>query len=485
MCLNPIRIKNPKFKTGTFDKMHDPLYLSVPCGKCWQCRNKRQNEWILRNYLEYKHTINNNGCVYFYTLTFDEEHLPRIFNKPCFDADIVTKFNKNMHNKLARYGCQFKYFLVSECGSKYERPHHHVLFYVSKGNYYKKVVKDGLISKVLIKYNLPDYDTFNKIVSSCWKMGAVKSGNNHGIVNSPFAIYYVCKYINKGGKEIKFVPQQISLRYPKFFTYINHRFGTFYRCSSGFGRNYICKLTESNFRDGVLTIPVDKKILKIPIPEYFLRKTVKEPFVNCNGNISYKLNFKGFNYYGIRFDNMVKCIDNRCKLLNEHFGTDFTSDFILHCQLDDTVPLSQLDKGFRELYFNRKYNNLFTNHHYIISPIDRLNRYYLTSFEVDKYRLFNKLNSLLNYQHYVQKQKSYNLNQRLLYGETKKEVEIKNYVNYVNLAPQLAVCTESNRTNSPTLAGDFRSYKYFKKYGLCRTRKRNLIHFIVVPTMRL
>lgn len=483
MCLNPIRVKNPKFKTGTFNKLVDPFYLRVPCGKCWQCRQRKQQEWILRNYIEYKECINNYGIVYFYTLTFDDEHLTKIGNVPCFDSEKVKKFNKRMHNRLFRCGCEYKYFVVSELGETYERPHHHALFYLKPSNNYKIVQKDGVKTKVKIKYNPPSALDFYDIVKSCWNFGLVKYGNNFGVVNSPFALYYVCKYLNKGGKEIKFFHVKDTPYYPNFIAAVNRRFGTFYRCSAGFGRNYISKLTLQDFNDGVLTIPVEKKILKIPIPEYFLRKTIKVPFINCNGNVSYKLNFKGFEYYSKRFDNMVMQIENRCKLLNEHFGTDFSSDFILHCQLDDSLPIKELDKGFKEIYFNRKYNNAFTNHCYSLSKLELVNRYYLSSLEVEKYRLFNKLNSKLSYYDYEKKQKSYNRKQLLLYGSKKKEVKILNYYEYVNFAPKLAICREGHKNDTSTLAANIRNYKYFKKFGLCRTRKRNSI--VSIPAQNL
>lgn len=62
MCYQPITIKTPQG------------YRQVPCGKCLECLRKYQSDWSNRMYEELKA---HNGKAVFFTLTYDENNVPK------------------------------------------------------------------------------------------------------------------------------------------------------------------------------------------------------------------------------------------------------------------------------------------------------------------------------------------------------------------------------------------------------------------------
>lgn len=135
----------------------------VPCGKCVACLQRRRHDWIFRLNQELK----ISSSEYFITLTYDDRCLPRDFNdNPCVNKPDVQKFMKRLRKCIEPY--KIRYFLVSEYGEKYLRPHYH-----------------------FILFNFPDdqYD-IQKVLDKCWTFGFVDVRP----VN-PARIAYVTKYI--------------------------------------------------------------------------------------------------------------------------------------------------------------------------------------------------------------------------------------------------------------------------------------------------
>lgn len=62
MCYSPITIKTPQG------------YKTVPCGKCLECLRKYQSDWSNRMFEELKA---NDGKAVFFTLTYDEQNVPK------------------------------------------------------------------------------------------------------------------------------------------------------------------------------------------------------------------------------------------------------------------------------------------------------------------------------------------------------------------------------------------------------------------------
>ena len=81
MCIYPRLIQNKKYvankkNKGEPPKAKDKRVLAVPvgCGKCFECRKKKANDWRVRLTEELKH--DKTGV--FVTLTFNTESLKRL-----------------------------------------------------------------------------------------------------------------------------------------------------------------------------------------------------------------------------------------------------------------------------------------------------------------------------------------------------------------------------------------------------------------------
>lgn len=133
MCISPIRIKNPNLgirSSLSFLKDTTSAYINIPCGKCGECRTAKQIGLIQRVQME---ALEN--YLFFCTLTYSPETLPvvNINGRDIPYADI--KDVQNMMKRLRKsnvFGRSFRYFGVSERGSKRGRPHFHIIFFVPK-----------------------------------------------------------------------------------------------------------------------------------------------------------------------------------------------------------------------------------------------------------------------------------------------------------------------------------------------------------------
>lgn len=172
MCLSPRKIFH---NSNHWNPKQYPLYLTVPCGKCEECKSRAREDWFVRCYAEWTH--NTDGDTYFYTLTYRPEDLPTIYGCPCFDKREVQKFIKRLRINLFRgYGLKLKYMITSEYGELHKRPHYHALFFLN-----------GHLK----------WFQFRNLVNMSWNHGIVCPGDNGGKVNSCSGIRYVTKYITK------------------------------------------------------------------------------------------------------------------------------------------------------------------------------------------------------------------------------------------------------------------------------------------------
>lgn len=185
-CKKPIRIKNP----------YTDDYMFVPCGKCEGCLIERSNNLSRRVTTE----ISNHPYNIFFTLTYDNEHLPYLELKDgvcesitnvcsvrfdplthkkyieynsvpldvCFDIlpdyqptgmkkkcvgvlykPHIQKFMRSLRDSLTLYYGKrkkfFTYFVVGEYGTKYRRPHYHGIFHVDSweiADHIKKLIPE-------------------------------------------------------------------------------------------------------------------------------------------------------------------------------------------------------------------------------------------------------------------------------------------------------------------------------------------------------
>lgn len=125
---------------------HKDNGYSFPCGKCVYCKQRRASGWSFR----LLHHLRKNPLASFVTLTYNTEHVPitekrrmslnpkdvQLFlkrlrtiqerkEKQLFEKGFVTKY----------YGKKISYYLAGEYGSRFSRPHYHLIIFNSNPTY--------------------------------------------------------------------------------------------------------------------------------------------------------------------------------------------------------------------------------------------------------------------------------------------------------------------------------------------------------------
>lgn len=369
MCLNPRKIIN---RSNHFDESK-PYYLTVPCGKCPECCNNSCNEWFTRSYFEWtEHPVS----TFFYTLTFNEEHLPHFMNIPCFNKKLVQKFIKRLRARLAP-SRTLKYLITSEFGETYGRPHHHVEFFVSEWiNPFQ----------------------FYKLVEECWTYGFVKPGKNVGQVNNMNALRYVTKYITKDFSHTDIFYRRLAPIIVDRFNRVYDNFLKVYNCQplylyyseednviryrklgndfelDDFSKNFIRRVRKVlsscspfhlqssrlgmaafnspyvNFEDEYLSIMHnDMTVHNYPIPRYFKRKLWYDCVENENDGKRNKfvLNEEGIKHYINRLPYKIE--EHRHKLETSLLNTSLVTEEVV------TMVNSVLSK----IKFSNKHDLIF------------------------------------------------------------------------------------------------------------------------------
>ncbi|MDE5972064.1 MAG: hypothetical protein K2G94_04895, partial [Muribaculaceae bacterium] len=110
-----------------------PHWISVPCGKCVACLQKRRMNWAFR--LE-KEKLNSSSAL-FITLTYDNAFLPldkdglaHVSKRDC--QTFLKRLRRNVEREMLKLGKEspsLRYILSSEYGSQTLRPHYHLLLF--------------------------------------------------------------------------------------------------------------------------------------------------------------------------------------------------------------------------------------------------------------------------------------------------------------------------------------------------------------------
>jgi hypothetical protein len=127
-CPTPISIRD---KSDANPKNHASKRLTVPCGKCGNCRRARRNQWAFRLQQELKDSEN----AYFITLTYSDEELPEYIDydtgeiKSNLVKEDLQKFIKRLREKQYRQTKErkFRYYAVGEYGTETDRAHYHLI----------------------------------------------------------------------------------------------------------------------------------------------------------------------------------------------------------------------------------------------------------------------------------------------------------------------------------------------------------------------
>jgi len=240
MCYRAREIKNPvkdEHRSG-----FDPVKISTQCCKCPSCRKVKSSEWFVRSYFE---TMNNpDKQVYFCSLDFDNEHLPRYKGKPCFDSDIMKKFLKRLRSVIG----SFRYLYVTEFGGLLKRPHYHLM-----------VMPDNFIS-----YSLFMCHVFQKWTSGHHThISKLEELQDNRLAAIQYMTGYATKDITFDQDDYDQTDEKMPVRYrPRI------------QASKGFGLQALRDgdITLDMILAGKpITIPCGKngKLVKFPIPHYY------------------------------------------------------------------------------------------------------------------------------------------------------------------------------------------------------------------------
>lgn len=115
-----------------------PFYVNdvpVPCGRCPKCLVRRADSWIFRILQEERTALSS----YFLTLTYDDDHVPITDNK--FMTLVKRDFQlfmKRLRRAHPRGHRPLKYYACGEYGSRFQRPHYHVVILNADPRYFNE-----------------------------------------------------------------------------------------------------------------------------------------------------------------------------------------------------------------------------------------------------------------------------------------------------------------------------------------------------------
>lgn len=135
MCVTPVplKVQNLKNKTIFYGNSHSGV-ISVPCGRCYECRRTHINGWIYRITNEYKAKATRRA--WFITLTYSDDSLyndsSRLITS---DGELTLNYShhqaymKRLRKSYGNGKSNIKYFTVGEYGDRTGRPHFHSIIF--------------------------------------------------------------------------------------------------------------------------------------------------------------------------------------------------------------------------------------------------------------------------------------------------------------------------------------------------------------------
>lgn len=152
-----------------------PLFIPVKCGHCASCRRGKMDDIVGRMYYE---SQMYDCAPYFFTLTYDNDHLP----KEGVNVRDIQLFMKRLRKNLDTVGYtrKIRYFIVSEYGPKTLRPHYHGIIW----NY--------------VPDNLPQLLDLRSFMEKAWKNGEVRRPRYIDMSQGKRTFKYSSGYLSKG-----------------------------------------------------------------------------------------------------------------------------------------------------------------------------------------------------------------------------------------------------------------------------------------------
>ena len=360
MCRKPLIVKNPILD---YDSVKDRAYLDVPCGKCEQCKDRKRNDTYIRLYYEFLHNQQvNHGKTYYLTLTYNDKCIPRLLLNDgseiyAFSKPHIQKYLKRVRIRCAReLGVTdgIKYFISSENGDKFHRPHYHILFFYPDAKTYLR---------------------FKGIARQEWYFGFTAPGKyNNGDVTNPGALKYCGKYVCKNVAITNYYEDKI-----KFATDLVafEKAMPFNLYSKGLGLYALDVCDHELLKMGYIKAPKKNGLEIMQLPRYLDIKAHFRPQLNINGNVQYVLTDSGVEAMLKRYNRKKELLYKTCcalftsnidiKLINKYSPIKFSSyecfvDLFYTCS--DNISPNYLDYmlNFRGYSINQNLHTYVLNH---------------------------------------------------------------------------------------------------------------------------
>lgn len=207
--------------------------ITIPCGKCVECLQRKRQEWVFRLLSELK----DAKTCYFITFTYDDQHLPMDdMGYYQLDKRHVQLFFKRLRKEYPDN--HIRYFLCGEYGTHTFRPHYHAIIFN------------------LPLDNTPSRIKLTKKLETIWQKGHVDIGDT---VNGA-AINYCAKYI--------MYKHSVSEHHVKPFILTSRR--------PGLGSNYINSQQIRNYHQSSDDNLAMVDGCKLPLPRYYSTKIFSE-----------------------------------------------------------------------------------------------------------------------------------------------------------------------------------------------------------------
>lgn len=282
----PITLKN---NTKYFNPETSAVKVHFASSDSYQSRQIKIEGYESRLYWQYRYCDEHDGQTFFYTLTYNDKAVPKMYNTNCFDyedlRDLLTGGFRKM--LLRKYGTKFKYFVGAELGDgKGERglhnnPHYHVLFFLENANNprfpYVKISPEDF--RHLIRFYWQGFDEDEDKKHNIWhdyrdaKYGIAREGEPEGVPQPVLgkvvdfrACCYCAKYVCK---DVKLKQTESSVEIYSRFTHKN-----IYKGSNESYKDFFYDFIKPEFN-----IPLnpkrtewcytDEQLIERLIPDYF------------------------------------------------------------------------------------------------------------------------------------------------------------------------------------------------------------------------
>lgn len=298
-----------------------PVFLRLCCGTCSECRFLYKKEIENRALIE----ASESSHVFFYTLTYDDEHLPY---DGLHKSDVSSSF-KRLRQHIERYlgfPVHFTQLYVGEYGTDTRhslRPHYHGLIFIEEKLTPQQILEFFDLFSIYesyydfherkVTYKLGSFYSNHKRLTPWWSKGL--RIDIQGARNVSALVRYVCKYITKGFSTDF---NELLIHRERFEQHSNPLFVQLPK-KRGLGCGNVEKYYDDILRstNGCISINVHGTIERIKIPRIFISKLFPSLSSLCpNANYHYKC-----------LEAVLSILNNRSSYLS-HYSLKPILDFI-------------------------------------------------------------------------------------------------------------------------------------------------------------